>query len=253
MRAAPLPLEGQAWELKTVESQHILRVFIGNQWWTLRLHDTRWSRARREACEKIASGEVAAGEFLLYRRPAGEGRIENRPAHDLPPYEIECKTVAWFPRERLEEHVSGDKLRRARANRPAPGVRDRSIEDLDISNLRRAIRTNWISFPAQVPTFPGCGQPDLQRRITQLYFVMGWSCARIAARYGLDQDRVRGILNTWKWRAANAGYLEHVPGADLMTQLAMLASSVHPDCVDQQAPASCPVPVPHGGTSGGGE
>jgi hypothetical protein len=42
---------------------------------------------------------------------------------------------------------------------------------------------------------------------------MGWSCARIAARYGLFEDRAQGVLDVWKWEVATAkpGYLQHIP------------------------------------------
>jgi hypothetical protein len=92
-----------------------------------------------------------------------------------------------------------------------PGIRRQSIGEIDIDKLRTAIRANWVSFPSQVPTFPTCGRTDVQRRLIQLYFLLGWRCSDIAARYGLLQGQVRAILITWKWRAANAGYIQHIP------------------------------------------
>ena len=220
-RATPLRLTGKAWELTTVERQHIARVLIGDQWWALRLDDAKWSRGRKEAYERIATGKAAAGEFLLFPGPTYEGCIQNRPRRNLRPYEIECKTVAWLPREQPKYLIRSQRVWRARANWPDPSVRNQNIEEIDISNLGRAIRANWISFPSQVPTFPGCGQPDLQQKLIQLYFVMGWSCANIAARYGLVQDQVRGVLNAWKWRAANAGYLQHIPPAEVIEAMSL--------------------------------
>jgi hypothetical protein len=219
-RSTPLLLTEEARELATVEGQHIVRVFIGDQWWALRLHDAKWSRGRREAFERIAAGEAAAGEFLLYPRPTYEGCIQNRPSRDLRPYEIECKTVAWLPRQQPEQLVRPQRLLRGRVN-PDPSVRNRNIEEIDIGDLRRAIRANWISFPSQVPTFPNCYQPDLQHKLVQLYFLMGWSCTNIAARYALPRDRVRGVLNAWKGRAANAGYLQHIPPAEVIEAMGL--------------------------------
>jgi hypothetical protein len=227
-RAPRLLLTEQAWELTTVRGQHIARILIGDHWWALRLHDAKWSQARSEICEKIAAGEAAAGELLLYPRPAYEGRIHNRPRNYLRPYEIECKTEAWLPHgpEQLATLHGGVN---GRANRPDARIRNRSIGEIDLGNLRRAIRANWISFPSQVPAFPGGGQADLQQKVVQLYFLMGWSCARIATRYALTQDQVRGVLHAWKLRATNAGYLQHVPSVEVMRQLEMLALLVPDD------------------------
>jgi len=84
------------------------------------------------------------------------------------------------------------------------------IEELSLPRLREAIRSNRISFPSQVPTFSKHDRPDLQRRVVQLYFVLGWNCNNIAIRYGLIRQRVQQILNTWKRRAIEMGYLQHV-------------------------------------------
>lgn len=227
-RARPLLLTEQAWELTTVRGQHIARVFIGDQWWALRLHDAKWSPARRETYEKIAAGKAAAGEFLLYPRPAHGGCIHNRPNSDLRPDEIECKTEAWLPHgpeqpATLHGRVNGQ------ADRPDARIRNRNIAEIDLSNLRRAIRANWISFPSQVPAFPGCGKADLHQKVVQLYFLMGWSCSRIAGRYGLTQDQVRGVLCGWRRHAANAGYLQHIPSIEVMRPLEMLALLVPDD------------------------
>lgn len=213
-QATPLSIDQGACELTTAGGQHIVRVFIGNRWWTLRLEDYSWSSGRKAAFERIAFGQARAGEFLLYARPLCEGRDPNRPGGGPRAYEVECKTVAWIPRGQLRNPVEWQRTVRVRANRPDPGIRNQAIEDVDIGNLRGAIRENWVSFPAQVPLFPNCGQPNLQYKFVQLYFVMGWSCADIAARYDLLQDRVRGVLNGWKCRAAKAGYIQHIWPAD---------------------------------------
>ena len=90
----------------------------------------------------------------------------------------------------------------------AQNVRDQNLEEIDISRLREAIRANWVSFPSQVPTFSHCGQSELQWRAVQLYFVLGWRCAAIAARYRMGQDQVRHMLNAWKLRAVRAGFIQ---------------------------------------------
>jgi len=91
---------------------------------------------------------------------------------------------------------------------------DAQVDLLSLSSLREAIRANRVSFPSQVPIFPKHDRPDLQRQLVQLYFVLGWNCDAIANRYGLIRQRVQQILNTWKRRAAQTGYIQHIPQAD---------------------------------------
>jgi hypothetical protein len=88
-----------------------------------------------------------------------------------------------------------------------------NIEDFSLNELRRKIRQNRVSFPAQVPTFPKHDRPDLQRKTVQLYFLLGWSCDRIAQRHGLLRQRVQQILSTWKRRAIQMGYIQEIPPA----------------------------------------
>ena len=92
-----------------------------------------------------------------------------------------------------------------------------NLYDMRIDDLRDAIRKNQVSFPSQVPTFPRHDRPDLQRRLVQLYFNFGWSGSKIGARYGLSRLRVQQILNTWKRRAVEVGYVQRVPPAETLT------------------------------------
>jgi hypothetical protein len=98
----------------------------------------------------------------------------------------------------------------------------RNIERLKINTLRSAIRCNRISFPSQVPVFPKHDRPDLQRKMVQLYFLFGWSCRRIGARYGLRRQRVQQVLNVWKRRAVQMGYLQSIPPAQAVRSLRRL-------------------------------
>jgi DNA-binding transcriptional regulator LsrR (DeoR family) len=75
------------------------------------------------------------------------------------------------------------------------------------------VRQNRISFPSQLPTFSKHDRPDVQRKAAQLYFLFGWSCARIAQRYALPRQRVQQILSTWKRRAVQMGYIQEIPPA----------------------------------------
>jgi hypothetical protein len=96
--------------------------------------------------------------------------------------------------------------------RPRPESANK-IEELSLSELRLKIRRNRISFPSQVPTFPKHDRPDLQRKTVQLYFLFGWSCSRIAQRYGVLRQRIQQILSTWKRRAIQMGYIQEIPPA----------------------------------------
>jgi DNA-binding transcriptional MerR regulator len=91
---------------------------------------------------------------------------------------------------------------------------------MPIDELREAIRKNQVSFPAQVPTFPKHDRSDVQRQLVQLYFVCGWSGPKIGVRYGLRRLRVQQILNAWKRRAVELGYIQAVPSAEIFTQRA---------------------------------
>lgn len=113
------------------------------------------------------------------------------------------------------------------SNRALHALSARHLEDVHIRDLREAIRANRASFPSQVPTFTKHGQPDLQRKLVQLYFVLGWNYSDIGARYGLGPARVQQILDMWKCRAVKAGYIQHIPPAEVMSQQPMVRASRH--------------------------
>jgi len=91
-----------------------------------------------------------------------------------------------------------------------------NLSEMPIDELREAIRKNQVSFPAQIPTFPKHDRPDVQRQLVQLYFLLGWSGPKIGVRYGLRRLRVQQILNAWKKRAVELGYIQCVPAADVL-------------------------------------
>jgi len=120
-----------------------------------------------------------------------------------------------------------------------------NIELLRLDELRSGIRANRISFPAQVPVFEKHDRPDLQRKLVQLYFVFGWSCTNIAIRYGLLRQRVQQILNTWKRRAAETGYVQHIPPEqDLTAALVVRMPTPGPRPAPQLTAFVPPVAVP---------
>lgn len=95
--------------------------------------------------------------------------------------------------------------------RPLPRLDQIKLETLRVDELRIAVRRNLVSFPSQVPVFERHDRPDLQRKIVQLYFILGWSCGTIAARYGMLRQRIGQVLNTWKKRAVETGYIQYIP------------------------------------------
>lgn len=86
-----------------------------------------------------------------------------------------------------------------------------TLQRLRLDQLRAAVHDNLVSFPSQVPIFERHDRPDLQRRMVQLYFTFGWSCATIAARFGLLRQRVGQVLSTWRRRAVETGYIQFIP------------------------------------------
>jgi len=80
-----------------------------------------------------------------------------------------------------------------------------------LPRLRLAIQTCRLSFPAQVPVFSQQNRPDAQWRIVALYFVQGWSCEKLAQRYGVTRGRIRQVIRKWVERAARLGYLQRIP------------------------------------------
>jgi hypothetical protein len=218
----PAKLRDGTWEARVVEGQPVIRARIGERWWELGLN-SYWSPGQRAAYEKVAFG-AAAGELSLYRAPRDGTRHGNAGS----PYsEIMCRMVAWLPRERIEAAAG---LPETLPVRMVPLDSDvRHLDELGIADLRQAIRANRVSFPSQVPTFPKHDRPDLQRKLAQLYFVLGWSCSTIGERYCLAPTRVRQILNTWRCQAARTGYLQHIPPNEVMSQLALAKATLPAD------------------------
>src|ERR1039458_10318286 len=74
--------------------------------------------------------------------------------------------------------------------------------------LRRAIRGNIVSFPSQIPSSPKGSQADMQWRMVLLFFVRGWSVAKIATRFQVPNHRVWTLLNGWSVRAMAQGHVQ---------------------------------------------
>ncbi len=92
-----------------------------------------------------------------------------------------------------------------------PTISHEKLAEMRLDKLRRAVRKNEVSFPSQVPTFPKHTRPDLQRKLVQLYFVLGWNPRGICTRYHLGRSRFQQILGSWTKRAIELGYIQRIP------------------------------------------
>jgi transposase len=105
-----------------------------------------------------------------------------------------------------------------RRNAALSSAAEPNLSEMPVDELRDAIRENRVTFPAQVPVFSKHDRSDLQRQLVQLYFLFGWSGPRIGTRYGLRRSRIQQILNAWKRRAVELGYIQSVPSVQVFTQ-----------------------------------
>lgn len=82
---------------------------------------------------------------------------------------------------------------------------------LNNDELRRAIRTNQVSFPAAAPVFPEQPRSDIGWRLALLYFVRCWSLHQIGQRYRLSRERTGQIVKLWRTQAVRNGYIQEIP------------------------------------------
>jgi hypothetical protein len=82
-----------------------------------------------------------------------------------------------------------------------------------LNDLRAAVRSNRFTFPAQAPIFVCQSRAEIQWRVAVLYFVRGWSCLQLGARYSVTPNRIRQLLYKWVERSIALGYLQQIPPA----------------------------------------
>jgi hypothetical protein len=230
------------WDARLAEGQPVVRLLLGDQWWEVRLKHGAWRSGQSAAYEKIASGKAYGELFFFAPRTGAAQRSDGDPAHG----EIKCRVVAWLPREQMEGPLR-DALP-VQANQFDAGEYDEQtmpVGEMDIRHLRDAIRANRVSFPSQIPALTKHDRPDLQRKLAQLYFVLGWDCDSIGQRYGLSHVRVRQLLNTWKCRAAHAGYIQYIPSVEAISQQLMVTLPPHPIAEPASGLATRFVPAPY--------
>ena len=80
-----------------------------------------------------------------------------------------------------------------------------------IDEVREAVHANRVAFPVPVPTIPAQFRPEIQWRLVELYFIRGWSSAKLAERYGVTARRVQQSLQQWVGIALSRGYLQEIP------------------------------------------
>jgi Homeodomain-like domain len=94
-----------------------------------------------------------------------------------------------------------------------------NLNRLRLDQLQEAIRSNEVSFPAQVPVFIKHSAGKQQCHMVLLYFVRGWSCDRIAKRYNVTRQHIWQIVSEWRRHAVALGYLQVIPPAEVLRPL----------------------------------
>jgi hypothetical protein len=91
----------------------VVRVRLGERWWSLRLKGGPRFKAQTEAYRQIVSGAAVRGELALYRIRAHDGKLAARPNGDQRvKYTVMVKMVAWFPlSEKGPAHTATDSLK----------------------------------------------------------------------------------------------------------------------------------------------
>ncbi len=92
----------------------------------------------------------------------------------------------------------------------------RTLDEAGNRVVRAGIRNNLVTFPSEAPVFKKTTRPDLQAKIAVLYFVRGWSTARIGQRYDLGRQRVAQIVTKWRIRAVRQGYIQLIDEGTLV-------------------------------------
>jgi hypothetical protein len=93
------------------------------------------------------------------------------------------------------------------------------LNRLRLDQLQEAIRANQVTFPSQVPVFIKHSAGKQQCHIVLLYFVLGWSCDRIAKRYEVTRQHIWQIVSEWRRHAVALGYLQVIPPLEALTPL----------------------------------
>jgi hypothetical protein len=110
-----------------------------------------------------------------------------------------------------------------------------NLNQLRLDQLQEAIHANLVSFPSQVPAFIKHAEGKLQCRMVLLYFVMDWSCDKIAKRYGFTRQHVWQTVSDWKRHAIALGYLQVISPPEVLRPFRPVGIAI---------PVPCETPVP---------
>jgi hypothetical protein len=94
-----------------------------------------------------------------------------------------------------------------------------NLDKLRLDQLQEAVRMNLVTFPSQVPVFIKHSPGKQQCHVVLLYFVRGWSCERIAKRYGVTRQHIWQIVSEWRRHAVALGYLQVIPPPEVLRPL----------------------------------
>jgi len=97
---------------------------------------------------------------------------------------------------------------RGQASKSVSGARTESPQHPGSVALRKAVRRNAVSFPAQVPVFLRQREAGMQWRAVLLFFVRGWNSPRIAQRFRVPTHVIWQVIEEWSVRAWELGYLQ---------------------------------------------
>jgi hypothetical protein len=103
-----------------------------------------------------------------------------------------------------------------------------------LKQFREAIQSNQVAFPQPAPKFACQCRPEIQWRAAELFLIHGWTCSRLAARYGVTRGRIWWFVRSWLDRAMALGYLQDIPPAE-----AVIATANHIGAV-MEAPMHLP-------------
>jgi hypothetical protein len=115
-----------------------------------------------------------------------------------------------------------------------------NLNQLRLDQLQEAIRANQVSFPSQVPVFSTRAQGKLQCHVVLLYFVLGWSCDRIAKRYAFTRQHIWQIVSEWRRHAVALGYLQVIPPPEVLVPFGLARTALAETAL---APRAVRIPV----------
>jgi len=119
-----------------------------------------------------------------------------------------------------------------------------NLNQLRLDQLQEAIRANLVSFPSQVPVFIKHADGRLQCHVVLLYFVLGWSCDKIAKRYNFTRQHIWQMVSEWRRHAVTLGYLQVIPPPEVLRPLRLTGVARPVWAPVSRVPGEVRVPVP---------